>query len=131
MKKTVYVRPEDVKVFEQAEAMGDERSLSTVIAEALRRWIGMQGGGNRLDVIAKQAIEYLDGAQQATVQEIAEAVGAEVPEVEKALTRENRQARQWIASCIGRNYWFEQTYPVDLGGSWELRFQSLADEEEE
>jgi len=39
--KTIYVRDEDIKVFEQAEELGGD-SLSAVIAEALRRFVAVK-----------------------------------------------------------------------------------------
>lgn len=39
--KTIYVRDEDVKVFEQAEELGGD-SLSAVIAEALKRFVAVK-----------------------------------------------------------------------------------------
>ena len=132
MQKTVYVKDDDEKLFDQVEAMGGGRSVSSIITEALQWWIRAQGNANRLQTLADQGEAYLDNVQEATEAEIAQALNAEEGEVQKALKRANRQARQHIAQSYRTNTWFEVSYPVEAGfGRWELAFKSSSDEDED
>jgi hypothetical protein len=44
-KKTLYVREEDIEVWEQAQSLaGGDESLSSIVIEALRRYLRIRGG---------------------------------------------------------------------------------------